>query len=276
MRVARNSMLIDLHLHTNRSDGVWPPERLFEEIRSRKLELFCVSDHDTLDAYPTPADLASRSISGLEVDSEHDGHTAHILAYGVASNDTPLLQALIAQRKAREERMQEMLDRLAGMDIHVTIDEVRGQARGSVSLGRPHLARVLQERGIVSSVQEAFDKYLADEGSGFVALRRLTSAQIISLIRESGGVSSVAHPVRLRDRTHVEEMRHVGVDAVEVVHPTADASVETELREYARQHGLLVTGGTDFHAPTERPIGIEFADADIAALRERIERRAQN
>jgi predicted metal-dependent phosphoesterase TrpH len=211
----------------------------------------------------------------LEVDSEHDGHTAHILAYGVSSNDTPLLQALIAQRKAREERMQEMLDRLQALDIHVTMDEVRTQAKGAVSLGRPHLARVLHERGIVASVQEAFDKYLADEGTGFVALRRLTSAQIIALIRESGGVSSVAHPVRLRDRAHLDEMRALGVDGVEIVHPTADENTRRELESFARSHDLLVTGGTDFHAPVaDRPIGIEFPTNDVERLRERLAKLA--
>jgi predicted metal-dependent phosphoesterase TrpH len=265
-------MLIDLHLHTSCSDGVWPKERLFQEIRDRQLELFCVSDHDTVDAYPMPDDLRAKSIAGLEVDSEHDGHTAHILAYGVGSNDTPLLQALIAQRKAREERMQAMLDRLAALDIAVTMDEVRAQAKGAVSLGRPHLARVLLERGIVGSVQEAFDRYLADEGTGFVALRRLTSAQIVALIAESGGISSVAHPLRLRAPHHLDELRKLGADAVEIVHPTADDDARRDLEAYARRHGMLVTGGTDFHAPAAAPIGILFPDEDVARLRERLAR----
>ena len=263
-------MLIDLHLHTTCSDGVWPKERLFSEVRERQLELFCVSDHDTIDAYPMPEDLHSKSIAGLEVDTEHAGHTAHILGYGIASNETPLMQALIAQRKAREERMQAMLDRLAGLGIAVTMEQVRAQAKGAVSLGRPHLARVLFERGIVTSVQEAFDRYLADEGTGFVALRRLTSAQIIALIRESGGISSVAHPLRLREPHHLDDLREAGVDAVEVVHPSADADAQCELYQYARRFGMLVTGGTDFHAPAGTPIGIEFDARDVEALVKRI------
>lgn len=264
-------MLIDLHLHTTRSDGVWEPERLFDEIRARALELFCVSDHDTLDAYPMPEDLASRSIAGLEVDSEHDGHTVHLLAYGVADKNSPLLEALTRQRVAREERMIEMIERLRGLNVPVELDDVRRQAKGSVSLGRPHLARALLERGHVATVQEAFDRYLQDEGSGFVALRRLTSAQIVGLIRESGGASVVAHPKRLREERHLEELRALGVDGVEVVHPTAGEDDEARLRAYAREHGLLVTGGTDFHAPVEgRPIGVEFDEREIEALQRRL------
>lgn len=263
-------MLIDLHMHTTCSDGVWPKERLFDEIRARELQLFCVSDHDTLAAYPMPDDLRARSIPGLEVDSEHDGHTVHILAYGVRSDDTPLMQALIRQRVAREERMTAMIERLHGLGVAVTLDDVRAQTKGASSLGRPHLARALLELGHVATLQEAFDRYLADEGTGFVALRRLTSAEIVGLIRESGGVSVVAHPVRLRKPHHLDELREAGVEGVEVIHPTNDAATERDLREYAARYGLLVTGGTDFHFPTERPIGIEFDDKEVAKLQERV------
>ncbi len=268
-------MRIDLHLHTTCSDGVWPRERLFEEIRARELEAFCVSDHDTLAAYPMPEDLAARSIPGLEVDSEHDGHTAHILAYGVASNETPLMEMLSKQRIAREERMLQMIERLRGLGVVVTLDDVRKQTKGASSLGRPHLARALLELGHVATLQEAFDRYLADEGTGFVALRRLTSAEIVDLIRQSGGASVVAHPARLRAKHHLDELRAAGVDGVEVIHPSGDAAYEAELRAYAREHGLLVTGGTDFHFPGEKPIGIEFAAADVARLRERLAARSR-
>ncbi|MBV8490714.1 MAG: PHP domain-containing protein [Candidatus Eremiobacteraeota bacterium] len=263
-------MLIDLHMHTTCSDGVWPRERLFDEIRLRELDLFCVSDHDTLAAYPMTDDLAARSIPGLEVDTEHAGHTVHLLAYGVRSNETPLMQALTRQRQEREKRMGEMIERLHGLGIAVTLDDVRAQATSASSLGRPHLARALVARGHVATVQEAFDRYLADEGTGFVALRRLTSAEIIELIRASGGVSVVAHPKRLRAPHHLDELRELGVDGVEVVHPTADADFEREMRAFAEKHDLLVTGGTDFHAPVEHPIGIEFPKRDVERLAERI------
>jgi predicted metal-dependent phosphoesterase TrpH len=263
----------DLHLHTTKSDGVWTPERLFDEIRARDLRVFCVSDHDCIEAYPMPDDLRDRCIPGLEVDSHHGGHTAHILGYGVEDKQSPLLRTLTAQREARRERMAGMIERLNGLGIGVTIEDVQAQAGTAVSLGRPHLARALVARGVVATVQEAFDRYIADEGDGFVALERLTSERIIELIHESGGVAIVAHPVRLRDPKHLAELCDFGADGVEVIHPTADEATQQELRDFAAQRNLLVTGGTDFHAPVpDREIGVELEAADVEKLREAIAR----
>jgi predicted metal-dependent phosphoesterase TrpH len=265
-------MLCDLHLHTTKSDGVWSPERLFEEVRRRDLALFSVTDHDCLDAYPVPADLRERCIAGLEVDSHHSGHTAHILAYGIEDKSSPLLLALRAQRDERLVRMQGMVGRLNALGIEISLDEVIAQATGATSLGRPHLARALVERGDVASVQEAFDRYIADEGTGYVALERLSSARIIELIHESGGIAVIAHPMRLRDPKHLEELYELGIDGIEVIHPTADADAQAMLTSFAGERDLLITGGTDFHAPVaEREIGIDISDEAIARFRSALE-----
>ena len=261
-------------MHTTCSDGVWAPERLFDEIRERRLEAFCVSDHDNLDAYPLPPDIAPLAIDGLEVDAHHGGHSAHLLAYGVADQRSPLLLALRRQRDARLERMGAMVLRCNELGLHVTMDEVRAQAKGAGSLGRPHLARVLVERGHVASVQEAFDRFLADEGEGYVPLDRLTAPQAIELIHTSGGVAVVAHPKRLRAPEHLIELVDAGVDGIEVVHPTADRDDEVAFSSIALERGLLVTGGSDFHAPVPgRRIGVELAAQDVRALRDAIARR---
>ncbi len=267
-------MLIDLHMHTDRSDGVWSVERVLEEVRARELELFCITDHDTLDAYPFAAPPGARAIAGLEVDTHHDGHTAHLLAYGVEDKASPLLHALSAQRDARLERMEAMVAAMCARGIPITIDEVRAQTAPGASLGRPHLARALVARGAVASVQEAFDRYLADDGVSYVALERLSAATAIGLIRSSGGVSVVAHPARLRTPASLQALIELGVDGIEVVHPTADATVRAELFSLARERGLLVTGGTDFHAPVpDRPIGVSFPADAIERLQNEIESR---
>lgn len=264
-------MLGDLHLHTTKSDGVWAPERLFEEIRRRDLQVFSITDHDCLDAYPVPDDLRGRCIPGLEVDSQHAGHTVHLLAYGVAEQKSPLLQALGAQREDRRRRMERMVSRLNTLDIAIAMDDVVAQATGASSLGRPHLARALVAKGHVDTVQEAFDRYIHDDGDGYVALQRLTSAQIIDLIHRSGGIAVVAHPMRLRDPAHLDELCELGADGIEVKHPTADSSAELLLTKFARARGLLVTGGTDFHAPVRgREIGVEFEDDALSLLFERL------
>ncbi|MGB6987166.1 MAG: PHP domain-containing protein [Candidatus Aquilonibacter sp.] len=266
-------MLVDLHLHTTCSDGTWSPERLFAEIRARELDAFCVSDHDTLDAYPVPEDLQSRAISGLEVDAHHAGHSAHILAYGVDNASSPLLTSLIQQRNNRLERMHAMVERCNQLGLAVTLDDVRRQARAASSLGRPHLARALLERGYVTSVQDAFDRYLADDGEGYVALDRLNVRDAVTQIHESGGVAVVAHPMRLREERHLVELVALGVDGIEVLHPTATAADSERLASFAAERGLLVTGGTDFHAPVAgRPLGVELPERALQELRARIER----
>lgn len=243
------------------SDGVWTPERMFDEIRARGLQYFSITDHDCIDAYPVPDDLRDRCIPGLEVDSHHGGHTVHILAYGIEDPHCELLQALRAQRERRVGRMQAMVERLRGLGIDITMDDVKAQITGASSMGRPHLARALVANGIVATVQEAFDRYLADEGDGFVALDRLTSAEIIGLIHRCGGMAVLAHPMRLRDPAHLEELCDLGVDGIEVIHPSADADAQTMLREFAMRRNLLITGGSDFHAPADgRQIGVELKE----------------
>lgn len=268
-------MLCDLHLHTTKSDGVWQPQRLFEEIRARGLHYFSITDHDCIDAYPVPKDLRERCIPGMEVDSHHGGHTVHILAYGIVDPNCDLLLRLREQRDNRVERMNAMIARLQTLDVLVSMDEVRAQVTGAATLGRPHLARALVAKGVVSSVQEAFDRYLADEGDGFVALERLTSAQIIDMIHRCGGVAVIAHPMRLRQPVHLEELCELGADGIEVQHPTADVQAQEMLRALARKRNVLVTGGTDFHEPAgERGIGVEISQDEIDALQSAIEGRA--
>lgn len=269
-------MLVDFHMHTTCSDGVFEPQRLFAEIRERGLEAFSVSDHDTLDAYPMPDDLASRAIRGLEVDTHHGGHTTHLLAYGAIDAESPLMKELHQQRIARQTRMQAMIERCTALGLDVTMNDVRAQATHGSSLGRPHLARALVAKGAVSTVQEAFDRYLADEGDGYVALERLTAERAVALIHQSRGVVIVAHPKRLRKPEHLGELIALGVDGIEILHPTADESDSAHFAAIARANGLLVTGGTDFHAPVEgRPLGVELDADDVRALRNAVESRLQ-
>jgi predicted metal-dependent phosphoesterase TrpH len=264
-------MFVDLQMHTTCSDGAWSKEKIFDEIRAKKLELFCITDHDTIAAYPVPDDLASRCVPGLEVDTEHAGHTVHLLAYGLTDDACPLLTALKEQRDERQLRMQAIVERMNGLGVKVSYADVLAQVKGGSSVGRPHLARALLALGIVSNIQEAFDKYLADGEKGFVKLKRLTSLDIIDLIHASGGICVIAHPKRLRDPGHLEEICKLGADGVEVVHPTATPDDEQMLYAFADERGIVTTGGSDFHAPeTHPPLGVRFSKERIDRFLERV------
>jgi predicted metal-dependent phosphoesterase TrpH len=266
-------LLCDLHLHTTKSDGVFEPSRLFDDVRKRELAAFSVTDHDCMEAYPVPHDLLERCIPGIEIDCELNGHTVHLLAYGIEDTNCPLLRTLASQRERRLGRMQAMLGRLRALNIDVSMDEVRSEAKNASSIGRPHLARVLVSKKHVATVQEAFDRYLCEEQGGFVPLSRLHCTDIMRLAREAGGVLVAAHPMRLHDIADLEKLCEAGLDGVEVIHPTASASDEAMLVEFARARGLLITGGTDFHAPAGREIGVELPSEAIDRLRKAIAAR---
>lgn len=223
---------------------------MFAFLRESGIETFSITDHDTMDVYPLPDDLAAKSIPGMEVDTKCEGATSHLLVYGIHSKTAPLLERLRAQREARRGRMEAIVEKLRSSGIGVTMADVEAQAGAAQSLGRPHLARALVALGVVPDVQTAFDRYIADDKDGFVSLDRLDSADAIQLAHESGAIVSVAHPKRLKEPRLLEVLRSEGIDGVEVVHPSADAAGEQEYRDYAVRHGLLVTGGTDFHAPS--------------------------
>jgi predicted metal-dependent phosphoesterase TrpH len=264
-------MLVDLQMHTSCSDGAWTRERIFDEIRTRALELFSVTDHDSIAAYPVPDDLAGRCVPGLEVDTEHAGHTVHLLAYGISDETCPLLTALSQQRREREVRMRAIVERMNGLGVSVSYADVLAEVKGGSSVGRPHLARALVAKGIVSNVQEAFDTYLADGERGFVKLKRLTSREIIELIHASGGICVIAHPKRLRSPDHLQEIYELGADGVEVVHPTATPEDERHLYAFADERRLVTTGGSDFHAPdTHPPLGVHMAKERIDRFLERV------
>jgi len=237
-------------MHTTVSDGVWKREELFDYLREGGFEAFSITDHDAIDAYPVPVDLVERCIPGIEVDTKCNGVTARLLCYGIRTPDAPLLQRLRAQRAARKVRMEEIIAQLRRRGVDISLHDVERQADAAASLGRPHLARALVERGVVATVQEAFDRLIADEGDAYVSLDRLESAEAIRLAHESKAIVSIAHPTRLKSAASLDALREAGADAMEVVHPTADEALRSELSGYAEPHGLLETGGSDFHAPS--------------------------
>lgn len=260
--------LIDLHLHTTVSDGVWTPAQLLDCIRERGVDFFSITDHDAMAGYPLPFDLGERCVPGMEVDTKCDGQTAHLLVYGIASPDAPLLQRLCAQRIARRERMCAMVERLRLLGVRISMAEVELQAGTAASLGRPHLARALLAIGAVASVQEAFDRYIADDREQFVALERLESREAIVLSHASGAIVSIAHPCRLKSAAMLDTLRAMGADAVEIIHPTTDAAMQRELLDYAQRYDLLGTGGSDFHAPGNVLPGVELDIERYERLRE--------
>jgi len=251
-------MRIDLHMHTTASDGLLSPAELVQAVRAADLQVFGVTDHDTVDALAEVEGHAGgfglHLVPGIELSAMWGKVEFHILGYFVDPADAALLAFLRGRREARRTRLQAMLNRLRVLGIVVEAEEVMARAQDG-NVGRPHLARVLVQHGFVASTDEAFDRYLAEGRPAYVPRPDVTIADAIRVIHEAGGLAALAHPgLHNRDEA-IPDMVAAGLDAVEVYHVNHSPGLTTHYRRLAQRQGLLVTGGSDFHGATARDHG---------------------
>lgn len=248
--------MIDLHTHTNASDGTSTPEELVAEAMAAGLEALAITDHDTLEgiqAARLPAERAGLDlVCGIELSTRFAGRNVHLLGYFPNGFPAPSFQQWLGEmQRSRADRNRRMADRLKSLGVDITLEEV--QRKGKSMTGRPHFARVLMEKGYVSSIQQAFEDYLDESAKGYVERQEADFAESVALIRGSGGVPSVAHPIRLMKNASVPleqtigAMRNAGLMALEAYHSDHSAANVREYEELARRFGLAVTGGSDFH-----------------------------
>ena len=244
-------MRIDLHMHSTASDGVYTPEEVVKIALTNALDVIALTDHDTVGGI-RPAQKASEGtklqvISGIELSAKDSHADRDLLAYLFDIDNEPLLTTLQAMRDDRVRRAEKTLDKLAEMGMPIPLPEVLAQVkRGTV--GRPHIAQAMLAHGYVGSRQEAFDKYLGDDGPAYVSHFRLTTPEAIRLIHAAGGVVILAHPGRYGEyRPIIEEIAPLGLDGLEVYYPDHTPNTIEDLNRLARQYDLVTTVGGDFH-----------------------------
>lgn len=239
---------VDLHLHTTASDGFYPPEKVIELAARAGLAAVSVTDHDTL-AGLAPAMAAGprcgiEVVPGVEVSSAYGGEEVHLLGY-YPDPDGPLAAALKEMRLDRGQRMRRMLERLRGLGIKLAWDEVEAEA-GEAAPGRLHLARLLVKKKLVHTVEEAFGYFLGKGRPAYVSRRYLPAGEAVRLLLAGGAVPVLAHPGP-EGKTALEALLTHGLMGVEVFHPDHTPPVQLYYSRAAREKGLLVTGGSDFH-----------------------------
>jgi len=275
-------MRIDLHTHSAASDGLLRPAALVQAVRDTRLDTFSVTDHDTIDALAEvevhARDLGLCLIPGIELSAFWRKRVeVHILGYFLDPGDAMLNAFLKDRRGARRTRLQAMLSRLCSLGIVIEAGEVLARASEG-SVGRPHLARVLVEHGIVSSSDDAFDRYLGEGKPAYVPRPDVSVADAIRVIHEAGGLASLAHPgLHNRDEA-IPEMMAEGLDAIEVYHAKHTPGQTTRYRRLAERRGLLVTGGSDFHGAVGLDYGLTpgtpcLPEADFLRLQAAAEAR---
>lgn len=247
---------IDLHSHTNCSDGTDTPTELFRRAARLKVDVLALTDHDTTIGWAEAATAADetgvRFVPGVEISTNHLGRSVHLLGYGVDPDNAALTGMLHAIRGGRGGRLASMLAKLAELGVPVTEEAVRRMQGGAPSLGRPHVADALVEAGYVASRQEAFDRYLSDNGPAYVQRWAPRVAEAISVVRDAGGLPLIAHPWGRGSREVLDEETLAGFVAGglagwEVDHNDHDPTQRARLRDLADQVGVLATGASDYH-----------------------------
>lgn len=244
-------MNVDLHIHSNASDGTLRPSEVVEEARSAGLAVIALADHDTTDGVAEAVEAGRRLgvevVPGVEISAEDPRGDIHILGYWM-DYASPDFQAFLARpRSARPARIAEMCARLAALGMPVTPEEVQAVAGNASSVGRPHLARVLLDKGYVRSMEDAFRLYLREGCPAYVKRFKNPTGESIERIHASGGVSVIAHPGLVADPSLVDTLIAQGAMGIEVYCHTHGPAATRRFLALARRHGLLVTGGSDYH-----------------------------
>lgn len=267
-------MSVDLHTHTTVSDGALAPAELVNRAARRGLAALAITDHDAIDAIEEAVAAAPpslRIIAGAELTCRIDGCEAHILAYGIDPADRSfrtILQDLAAERV---ERARSIVRRINALGIEIEFAEVERVA-GQGTIARPHVALALMERGHVSSLNEAFTRFLGRHAPAFVEKRAPPPAEAFRQIRSAGGVPVLAHPGTFRRDDLIPPLVEAGLEGLEVRHSQHSAAQCEHYEAMARTFGLLPSGGSDFHGtPGHRSrLGFpEVPDAWAAALVDR-------
>ncbi len=249
----------DLHTHTLCSDGQLSPTELVAKARQCGLKALAITDHDCIDglaeAQAAGARYGVEVVAGVELSVTVAEVEVHLLGYFFDPDHPGLRAHLAAFQERRRERALRMVERLNTLGVPLTFEEVEAQAQGQ-ALGRPHLAQALLNGGYVETSQEAFEQYISDRGPAFVPKPMFPAQEALALLHEAGGIGVLAHPGHWTGDTTVMALIQAGLDGLETIHPSHDASLTQYYRRLARDFFLLETGGSDYHGP--RP---DVADA---------------
>lgn len=269
---------IDLHIHSTASDGTFSPTEIINDALSiagdKNPIVLALTDHDTVAGTEEFQKAASKykkrltAISGIEISTDYHGVEIHILGYNIDTKNKVLLEKLEIYRESRDSRNEKIIKKLNEQGFEISIDELIPEKPGE-SIGRPHIAKLLMKKKYVFSVQEAFDKYLAEGRCCYVDRLMPTPQEAIELIKNSGGISVLAHLMLYKKldaaqkETLVHELKDVGLVGIETYYNTYTPVEQLYVAGLAKQWGLLETGGTDFHGQNKPHIALFKGQGDM-------------
>ncbi len=245
----------DLHFHSTFSDGTYTPSYIASIAREKGFSALALTDHDTVDGLPEFFEACAANglqpMTGMELTCQIGVREVHLLGYDFDMAHQRLCEELKVQQEHRAQRVQRMIEKLRGLNIDISLDQVMARA-GKASLGRPHVALALVESGVVQTVDRAFAEYLVRGAPGFVDKPRLGVKEAIRLIREAGGIAVLAHPGIAHTDGAIPELVRAGLQGLEVWHSKHDESTVRKYLQMTERYKLLATGGSDCHGMTKQ------------------------
>ena len=262
-------MRTDLHVHSSASDGTDPPAEVMRRAAQAGLDVVALTDHDTVAGHAEARAAAGTLtlLPGMELSCRLDGRSLHMLAYLFDPDQPELAAELTRIRDDRVIRARAMVDRLAGLGVDVSWEQVAAIA-GQAVVGRPHIARAMADSGAIASPREAFTRdWIADGGRAYVGRYALDPVRAIDLVRAAGGVTALAHPRAGRDtwvtNEQIARLAAVGLAGLEVFHPDQSEAERARLIALAHDLALVTTGGSDDHGSlTDYRLGAETTSGE--------------
>lgn len=241
----------DIHCHSHFSDGSDTPFELLQKAKVAELQGLSITDHDTTDAYTPELFLKAKELEisllpGVEISSEVGETSVHILGYGQGVQNESLQKFLLLMQEKRSERNRAILKKLAARKMVITEEDLE-KASGMRTVGRPHIAQAMVNKGYVPSVREAFDKYLKEGALCFASGIRFHPKEVIEEIHKAGGKAILAHPHFIRKGSFLRKLLDLPFDGIECYYSVLDKALELPWLKLAKERGWIATGGSDYH-----------------------------
>jgi len=264
---------IDLHIHSTASDGRFSPEEIVRKAAELGLTFMALADHDSVDGIASALEAAKafpslKVIPAVEISTDVPSGEVHVLGYFIDYTSRELNEALSRFRNSREMRAQRMVARLSDLGIHIEWSRVQ-EIAGDGSVGRPHIAQAMLEKGYIASIKEAFEKYIARDGPAYVGREKMTPVEAVELIARTNGLPVMAHPFTVPDpEALIAEMKTAGLVGIEAYYNGYTADEINRLVGLAKEYDLIATGGSDYHGLDDSN---EIVMGDVAVPGESVE-----